>query len=142
MPPATAIAQTRHFGQSAEQILQGLKAHGLPIGAYFVYTAENDVNHLLGRPGQYTSKVNFKDTNIASTNQGADITVSNGGSVEGFANVKDAQGRFAYIQSLSTSGNALFAEYEYLDGVVILRVSAQLTPTQAKAYEAALKGLP
>jgi hypothetical protein len=119
--------------------VQALKAKGLPIGEVFSYTAENDLNHLLGRPGQYTGKAEFKDTRIASTNQGVAIAVSDGGSIEVFASTTDAQRRYAYLQSLSTSGNALFAEYEYLDGVAILRVSSQFTPTQAKAYETAFK---
>jgi hypothetical protein len=131
-----------HTGQSATQIMQYLKSHGFPIGVSFTYTAENDVNHLFGRPGQYIGKVNFKDTRISSTNQGVDISVRDGGSIEVFATTTDAKNRFAYIQQISKSGIALFAEYEYLDGVAILCVSAQLTPDQAKKYEATLKALP
>ena len=141
-PSPTPKPQIAHYGQTADQILHGLKAHGLHIGASFTYTADNDVNKLLGRPGQYNGKINFKDTRISSTNQGANISVSDGGSIEVFANATDAQHRFAYIQAISTSGNALFAEYEYLDGVAILRISSQLTPSQASAYKAALKALP
>lgn len=141
-PSPTPTPGPAHFGQTALQILQGLKAHNLPIGVYFNYTADNDVNKLLGRPGQYTGKLNFKDTRISSSDQGANISVSDGGSIEVFASTTDAKNRFAYIQSISKSGVALFAEYEYLDGVVILRVSSQLTPSQAAQYQAALKALP
>ena len=137
--PTPTPQAAAHAGQSADQILQGLKAKGLPIGTVTTYTAANDPNHLLGRPGQYTDKVSFKDTRIG---QGTGIGVSHGGSIEVFATVQDAQKRFTYLQSLSTSGNALFAEYEYLDGVVILRISSQLTPDQAAQYQTALKALP
>ncbi len=144
----TVIAQTTiptatpaHMGQSADQILQGLMPHGLPIGESFTYTADKDVNKLLGRPGQYVGKLNFKDTRITSTERGIGISVRDGGSIEIFATVADAQNRFTYIQAISKS-SPLFAEYEYLDGLVILRISSQLTPVQAKAYEAALKALP
>src|SRR6266496_5060912 len=58
----TATATPAHMGQSADQILQGLMPHGLPIGESFTYTADKDVNKLLGRPGQYVGKLNFKDT--------------------------------------------------------------------------------
>jgi hypothetical protein len=140
-PPPTPTPQAAaHTHQSADQLLQGLKAKGLPIGSSITYTAATDLNHLLGRPGQYTDKVSFKDTRI--TGQGTGIGVSDGGSIEVFATTADAGKRFAYLQSLSTSGNALFAEYEYLDGVVILRISNQLTPDQAGQYQAALKALP
>jgi hypothetical protein len=140
-PTATPTPQPAHAGKSAARIVQELKAKGLPIGEVFSYTAENDPNHLLGRPGQYTDKAAFKDTRLAG-NQGTGIGVSDGGSVEVFASITDAQHRFAYLQALSTSGNALFAEYEYLDDLAILRVSSQLTPTEAKAYEAAFKTVP
>jgi len=134
----TVASATVYAGQSAMQVIQHLKAHGLPIGTIYVYTAETDLNHLLGRPGQYTGKAAFTDTRLpVSGDQGADISVSDGGSVEVFASVTDVQHRFAYIQQLSTSGNALFAEYEYLDGDAILRVSNALTPAQAAAYKAA-----
>jgi hypothetical protein len=141
-PTPTSTPHVAHAGQSADQILQGLKAHGLPIGVSFTYTAANDLNHLLGRPGQYIGKVNFKDTRITGYGQGANISVSDGGSIEVFANPTEAKKRFAYLQSLSTSGNALFAEYEYLDSMIILRISTQLTPDQAKQYLTALKALP
>ncbi len=141
-PSPTPTPQVAHAGQTVDQLLQGLKAHGLPIGASFTYNAANDLNHDLGRPGQYIGKVNFKDTRITSTEQGAAISVSNGGSIEVFANTTDAAHRFAYLQALSKSGVPQFVEYEYLDGVVILRISSQLTPDQAAAYRVALKALP
>jgi hypothetical protein len=135
---ATKAVATAYAGQTALQVIQHLQAHRLPIGVTYVYTAETDLNHLLGRPGQYTGKAEFTDTRLpASGDQGANISVSDGGSVEVFATVTDAQHRFAYIQGLSTSGNALFAEYEYLDGEAILRVSNALTPAQVAAYKAA-----
>jgi hypothetical protein len=141
-PSPTPVPQAAHADQSPDQLLQGLKAHGLPIGVSSTYTAANDLNHLLGRPGQYIGKVNFKDTRITGYGQGANISVSAGGSIEVFANTTDAKKRFAYLQAISKSGVGLFAEYEYLDGVVILRISSQLTPDQAGAYQTALKALP
>src|SRR5258708_6830262 len=59
--PASTPIQALSQPKTAAQILQLLKAQGLPIGAGIIYTAENDANHLLGRPGQYTGKVNFID---------------------------------------------------------------------------------
>jgi len=126
---------------TAEQIMNAIKAKGLPIGETFTYNDTNDLNHLLGRPGQYTSKSVWKDTRVHAqdSNTGANIAVSDGGSIEVCANATDAQKRFKYIQAISTSGPAMFAEYEYISGPAILRVSSQLTPTQAKEYEDAFK---
>jgi hypothetical protein len=123
--------------QTADQIVQTLK-QSLPIGEQFSYTADNDPNHLLGRPGQYTSKVNWIDTTLTTTDTGADISVGDGGSIETFASLTDANARFAYIQSISKS-SALFAEYEYQEGQYILRVSRIFTPDQAQAYDTAFK---
>jgi hypothetical protein len=141
-PSPTSAPQAAHVGQTTGQLLQGLKARGLPIGVSFTYNAANDLNHDLGRPGQYTGKANFKDTRIASPEQGAEILVADGGSIEVFADTTDAAHRFAYLQALSKSGVPQFVEYEYLDGVAILRISSKLTPDQAAAYQAALKALP
>lgn len=132
-PTSAPVAKT------ASDIVQALKAAGLPVGTSFTYTADNDENHLLGRPGQYISKANWIDTRLQTTNTGADISVRDGGSIETFANPTDAKNRFTYIQAISKSGGALFAEYEYLSGLYILRVSSTLTPTQAKAYQTAFE---
>jgi hypothetical protein len=123
--------------KTADQIVQALK-QSLPIGDSFSYTADNDPNHLLGRPGQYISKVNWIDTTLTTTNTGADISVGDGGSIETFASLTDANARFTYIQGISRS-SALFAEYEYQEGPYILRVSKAFTPDQAQAYDAAFK---
>ncbi len=127
--------------KTAADIVTALKAAGLPVGTSFTYTADNDENHLLGRPGQYVSKANWIDTRLQTTDTGADISVRDGGSIETFANPTDAKNRFTYIQAISKSGGALFAEYEYLSGLYILRVSSTLTPTQAKAYQTAFENI-
>lgn len=141
MPSPVPTPGPAHSGQTALQILQSLKAHSLPVGVYFNYTADNDANHLMGRPGQYIGKLNFKDTRISSSDTGVKIGVPDGGSIEVFANTTDARHRFAYIQAISTSGVAMFAEYEYLDGDAILRISPQLSPSQATQYKAAFEAL-
>ncbi len=97
------------------------------------------MNHLMGRPGQYIGKLNFKDTRVSSSDAGVNIGVPDGGSIEVFANTTDAKHRFTYIQAISTSGAAIFAEYEYLDGDAILRISPQLSPSQAVQYKAAFE---
>lgn len=127
--------------KTAADVLSELKAKGLPVGESFAYTDSNDPNKLLGRPGQYVSKINFKDTRVVQqyvNNTGAKIEVSDGGSVETFASATDAQNRFKYIQAISKS-SSMFAEYEYIQGDAILRISNDLTPAQAKVYADAFK---
>jgi hypothetical protein len=138
-PKPTATPQVAHFahvahtGQSAPQLLAGFKAKGLPIGESVTYTHP---------PGHYIDKVNFKDTRIPdSGNHDVNIAVDDGGSIEVFATQADATKRFTYVQSIASS-SALFAEYDFQDGVVVLRVSKILTPAQSQAYLTALQAAP
>ncbi|MFJ7250541.1 hypothetical protein ACIQWA_38680 [Kitasatospora sp. NPDC098652] len=78
-------------------------------------TAEDDPNHLLGRPGQYTSKVTFTDTRVKAADldgQDAD-SVARGGAIEVFATPADAEQRAKYIQDTVKSLPAL-TEYDFL----------------------------
>jgi hypothetical protein len=101
-------------------------------------TAENDSNHLLGRPGQYTSKITFSDSRIktADTHGVKAGDVQLGGSIETFANNADAQTRAKYIQTVTKNIPALI-EYDYVHGASVIRVSQLLTPAQAKEYDTA-----
>ena len=119
---------------TALEELQWLKASGLPIGGYVNYTASTDDNHLLGRPGQYIHKVNFHDKRLEAV---SDYGIDGGGSIETFKSESDAKNRFDYVHAMS-SGSAMFSEYEYLDGTVLLRLSHHLTPAQALAYRHAI----
>jgi integrase len=58
--PAQGFAHVSRNPRPAE-VIAGLKREGMPIGATRFYTPSSDPNHLLGRPGQYTGKANFKD---------------------------------------------------------------------------------
>jgi hypothetical protein len=101
------------------------------------YTAESDDNHLLGRPGQYVSKANFHDSRLEKSGE---FDIDGGGSIETFASSDDAQKRYDYVHAITTS-SPLFAEYEYPNGLVLLRLSHVLTPKQAKAYKSAFDAM-
>jgi hypothetical protein len=120
--------------QNAVQVVRALKRAGMPITRYVNYTAASDPNHLLARPGQYVSKVNFRDARLRPV-RGFDT--EGGGSVETFRTRTDAQNRYRYVHAI-TSSSSLFAEYEYLQGTVFHRLSKVLTPRQAGAYKRAL----
>jgi hypothetical protein len=130
--PAAATALT------AAQVTRALKAHGLPVTGIKVFTAADDPNHLLGRPGEYTSKTEFADSRITGeTGQG----VAAGGSVEVYPGHGGAVRRARYIQAIVQAAPALGAEYDYIAGAVLLRVSGQLTPQQAARYKRALAAI-
>lgn len=107
-----------------------------------VYTEESDPNHLLGRPGSYTSKTAFSDSRVKA----ADVeglrsdAIERGGSVEVFGTAAEAHARAEYIGRIGTALPAA-VEYDYVSGTALVRVSRLLTPTQARAYEAAAKAL-
>jgi hypothetical protein len=105
-------------------------------------TADNDPNHLLGRPNQYTSKVTFTDSRIKASD--VEYTkpgdVDRGGAIEVFGSPSDAQIRAKYIQAVTKSMPAL-AEYDYVHGTAVVRVSHFLTPAQAAVYKTAANGL-
>jgi hypothetical protein len=117
------------------QVVAALKSEDLPIGTYRVYTAANDPNKLLGRPGQYVGKLNFHDKRLPKS---ADYSTDSGGSVEVFKTRADAKRRLQYVAAI-TQSSPLFTEYQYLEGLILLRVAGDLTPGQARRYGAALK---
>lgn len=116
----------------AEQIVLAFQAAGLPVAHIQVCTAENDPNHLMGRPNQYISKANFADTRIEQFDVEANPT---GGCIEIFENNADAKARYDYVEAVSGSAS-VFSMYLYLYENVLLRIDGQLTPEQAKEYNA------
>lgn len=122
---------------SAKEICDLYKGSGIPISKIIVYNEENDVNNLLGRPGSYTSKVNFADRRVGQSDIDENPV---GGSFEIFDNEKDATKRHEYIESLE-SGPFPPNQYLYQYINVLMRIDNALTPKQAKQYEDALKKL-
>lgn len=102
---------------TAEDYAKKLKDSGLSIDNLIVYDEETDENKLLGRPNQYTSKVNFDN-----------------GSIEVFENETDAKNRQDYINKIGESAS-LFSEYNYLKDNVLLRINHEVTPEEAEKYE-------
>ena len=125
---------------TARQVVAKFRAAGLPVGKIKIYSRSSDGNHLLGRPGEYTGKVNFRDRRI--DDGGGGFAVTSGGSVEVFATRADAKRRFDYVSAIfASSSPSIVAEYDYLEGNAILRLSQALTPTQVRKYEARFRQL-
>lgn len=116
----------------AQQVLEGLRAANLPIDKVRTVTAESDGNKLLGRPHQYTSKIDFIDTRFpegkieAATNY-----------IEVFADPEDALRRRDYVDGIVKS-IPMFTQYLILRKNVLLRVDGAVSPDAAKEYEAAI----
>jgi hypothetical protein len=121
---------------SAESILLALQQAGFPVGDYVAYTAADDPNGLLGRPGQYISKVNFVDTTLVPNAIVFDI--GEGGSIEVFETQELAQARADYIFSVVQLLPSA-VEYDFVVDGVLLRLSGALLPAVAEEYHIALQ---
>ena len=128
-------------GVSDQSLVVALQSAGLPMDDIVIYTATTDPNHLLGRPGQYTAKASWHDTRLPSPTNPAAPEVSDGGGIEIFADHASAQARADYIQNIGKNIPFL-AEYDYVHGPVVLRLSKSLTPDQAAAYDQVFEAVP
>jgi hypothetical protein len=125
---------------TAAEVVAKLKAAGLPISDVTEVTAADDPNHLLGRPGGYTTKEYFSDSRLKPEDVKDDSpgSVDLGGNVEVYSSASGAKKRAAYIKGIKDAMQFLGTEYDYVSGSVLLRLSQSLTPEQAAAYKAAL----
>ncbi len=126
----------------AESVLVELRNAGLPITDSVTITETNDGNNLIGRPGQYVSKVVFADSRIGTPIDRASPGNDAGGSLEVFASASDAQARSDYIQrTLQSLGPIAGTEYHYLAGTALVRVTGEMLPSAAAEYETAVARL-
>ncbi len=126
----------------APVVLEDLIAAGLPITGNIVITEVNDPNNLIGRPGQYVSKVVFADERAGAPLDESAPSNDAGGSVEVFTDAAGAQARSDYIQrSLASLGPVAGTEYHYLAGTALIRVTGALVPSAAAEYEAAVAAI-
>ncbi|MFF3665519.1 hypothetical protein [Microtetraspora malaysiensis] len=132
----TACSGGASTDKDAAGIITELAAQGLPANLTVTYTEQNDPNKLLGRPNSYTSKAAFTDKRAAGAG-GEPGDLNLGGGVEVFQDADTAETRAKYIQEI-TKSSAMFAEYTYQVGNVVLRISKDLPPSDAKAYETTL----
>ena len=95
------------------------EAAGISVGNVVSYDEETDPNRLLGRRGGYVEKVAWSD-----------------GSVERFASTDDRDRRETTLAGFD--GTILGDGYRYTAGLLLVRISREVTPSQARAYEAAV----
>lgn len=118
---------------TASSVMDYLINNTSNIGTFVEYDETTDTNELLGRPGQYTSKINFAITTLEQT----DENDPKGGSIEVFESHEDAMARYEYIQEIGKKATFL-AEYGYVNDYVLLRINFDVAPSDEKTYEEAL----
>ncbi|MCC9175428.1 hypothetical protein [Arthrobacter sp. zg-Y179] len=135
-PSTSAPADDAAQPLTAITIAQRLQAVVPTITSVIEVTEANDSTGSIGQPGKYTSAAWIADTGAAATEN----SVVGGAVVEVFASEAEAQDRLYALQQHIGMGPAFNAEYHYLQGTVLLRVSGALSPEQAALYEQAFTG--
>ena len=120
---------------TAQSTLDALRHAELPITNVVEVTEATDDNQLLGRPGQYTSKLFFYDGRHPKSG-GVDEGQN---TIEAFANAEDAKRRHDYVAEI-TKGVPMLTQYQVLQGNVLLRLDKVLLPSQAEQYRKVLAG--
>ena len=107
---------------------EALKQAGFPISSISDYTDKTDPNGLLGRPGEYTSKVNWADTRVEQYDVDEDPL---GGTIEVFSSKNDMESRKQYLEMMAVNEYI----YESPDGLALMRIDYDIVPDDAKQYE-------
>ena len=107
---------------------------GLPLQNIQNYDEHSDPNNRLGRPGQYTSKVNFADSRVEQYDKEDPL----GGMLEVFETVQDMEKRKLHIEEIYEIMPPLEDAYMFIspDGLALLRIDFTLTKMQAEQYKA------
>lgn len=112
---------------TAADVTDAFAAAGLPVHRVVVLNAATDPNQLLGRPGQYTSKVTFSDARRSDAEN----------TVEVFATAAQARTRRDYIARI-TEGAPFLTQYQVLDGRILARFDRAMLPQEVEQYRSAL----
>lgn len=111
------------------------------------YTSTTDPNGKLGRPHQYTSKLQFADPRVSKAKaddeaNGDPTDLVYGGTVEVFANAADAKAWITYVDKVGQAiGGLVTPDYLLRQGRFVIRASHLLTPAQVDPYKAVLAKL-
>ena len=98
-------------------------ARRMGVKGVTVYSVTSDPNHLLGRQGEYTSKVEW-------TTSGEDS------GIEAFPDPADAKIRYAYLRAFRPP---IGDGYDFLYHAAILRMASIYTPSQAAKLKASFR---
>lgn len=120
--------------ENAAEAISAIQAQGLKLQDVVVLDEKTDTNNLLGRPGQYTSKVFFHDVRHPKTPESGDEFEA---TLEMFPSPKEAKARHDYIAEM-TAGMPVLLQYQFLRGNTLLRLPKAFTPSETKDYEQAL----
>lgn len=138
-PPSAASTspspQSPKLPTSSAAAAKDIKAEVPSVVAIVELTEENDVNNLIGRPGQYDAATFLADRRLGCSSEDGwnDLGVDCGAKIERWGSADDAKARVADIQK-KLKDFGLGAEYDYVRGNLLLRVAGDLRPSEVKQY--------
>jgi serine/threonine-protein kinase len=119
---------------SARAAAEAIKAAVPEVTEIIDHTYESDSNGLLGRPNGYVAASVLVDSRAGCVSgPGVDC----GAVIEQFPDESGARRRADYLQAIGKAAPMLANEWSVVKGDLLLRISGELTPAQAKAYETA-----
>ena len=108
------------------------------VTAVEVGTEETDGNNLLGKANQYIELGWFMDERVISEwDDDPEFETSNGGTLEKFANTRDARTRHEYLAGFS----GFLAQYSEIYGVWVIRLSNDFTASQQSELTEIIKNV-
>ena len=129
---ATTVSRQDIVNAPAIEQVRALEASGFRFVGVVNHTEESDPNNMLGRPGGYTSKVDFYDARYPNS----DDSMISPNTIEVYETKNAATKRVEYIEAVTTD-MPMLRTYMYQSGASVLRLDRELTPTIAREYEAA-----
>ncbi|SEM93469.1 hypothetical protein SAMN05192583_1576 [Sphingomonas gellani] len=115
-----AQAQPVRAGDVADRLAKA----GLPVTQITALTTQTDPDHLLGQPGEYSSKASFSDATQPKAGQSI---------IEVFATPADAMKRAEVVTS-GAKDPAVVTQYQAVSGKVYLRLNEALPAAEANRY--------
>jgi serine/threonine protein kinase, bacterial len=119
---------------------ESIKAAVPEVTSLVEITEDNDANNMIGRINGYVAATVLVDSRIT---EGCELNkpgIACGAGIEQWADEAAAQQRATYIKTLLSSAPILGTEYQTVKGNLVLRVSGQLKPSEAEAYQRAFTG--
>lgn len=120
--------------KTATEIGDAIKAEIPEISKVLTITEDNDPNDKIGRPGGYVDGAVLFDSRAEPTDE--EPGVDQGAFLEVWPDEAASTDRSEFIQdALKGADGVLGTEYHYQHKGFLLRVTGEVKPSQAKAYE-------
>jgi hypothetical protein len=148
---------------SASAVAVRLQTQVPAMNHLVVFTASTDPNNMLGRQGDYTSKVQWRDSRAihkgeapyfqsmkslglhpkaADALSSAGSGVALGGSIEVYPSAAGAEARYRYIVRVNKSVPMIADGYDYVHGTAVLRLSKLSDARAGKGIRSSVRRYP